>query len=216
MSVVPSTSPVPCRGATARLAWAALASLLLVSALAVGELALPDSVAACSCLPQEPGAPLFSGAEEIVFVGRAGQLDARGRYDFTVERWFRGGDAAAVKVQSATEFFADGTSAENTCGLHFEPGAHVILTGSLSEGVVQPSLCSPHAPVESEEGQRLLVAAAETFGEGAAPSQAPSDEAPGDLPLGGFALGLVGLLVLVIVIAVVASAWRRREQGPAA
>jgi hypothetical protein len=119
-------------------------------------------------------------------------------------------------VLSERLVFADGSSAIDTCGLHFEVGDRLLLTASVDQhGRLGPGLCLPHAVVESPEGQRLLAAAQATFGEGNVPG-APSapDEKPNGLDLAGFAIGMVGILVLAVVIVLLAAARRRSDDEP--
>lgn len=191
-----------------------LAAAVLAGAFAAGQLAIPDSAFACSCVAPQPGAPAFDGSEAAVFIGTAGQPQPDGTFRFTVERWFKGGDAREVDVASEKLVLADGTTMIDTCGLHFEVGDRLVLTASISDGTYTPGNCSPHAAVASEEGQRLLNAAVATFGPGRIPGQ-PEDPQPGEMPddpsLTGLAIGMVGILVLVILISAVAAAYRRRE-----
>ena len=98
-----------------RLARMVLAVGLLVATLAARQLALPTSVFACSCAATDPGAPAFTGEEQAVFIGTAGQPQPDGTYRFAVERWFVGGNAAEVNV-SSERGDADGAMAINTCG----------------------------------------------------------------------------------------------------
>jgi hypothetical protein len=196
------------------LARIALAVSLLSSALATHHLAFPGGTLACSCVAPDPGAPVFTGEELAVFVGTAGMPQPDGTHAFVVERWFKGGPAPVVRVASERVVFADGSTAIDTCGLHFEVGDRLLLTASVDQqGRYGPGLCMPHAVVESPEGQRLLAAAEATFGEGNVPG-APSapDDMPDDPDLTGFAIGMVGILVLIVVIAMLAAARRRREE----
>jgi hypothetical protein len=193
-----------------------LAALLVFGALAAIQLSLPGSTMACSCVAPDPNAPVFSGEEQAVFVGTAGQPQADGTYRFAVERWFVGGNAAQVNVTSERIPGPDGAMGIDTCGLHFEVGDRLIMSASVDAGVYQPALCSPHAVVDSEEGQRLLNAAVAAFGQGAAPGPPVDTPLPDGPDLAGLALGAVGILVLVVLITVVASARRRREDEPAA
>lgn len=192
-------------------AWLALGSIWLA------QLVAPQLVGACSCIPTEPGAPIFSGEEGAVFVGTAGAEDARGRVAFAVERWYRGGSEPVVLVQSAREVFADGTSVINTCGLTFEPGVRMIMVAGWSEGVLIPGSCAPHASVDSAEGQRLVVAAVDAFGEGTTPGEPPPEVVPPDadsIDVATIAFVLVGaVLALGLVALIVAVARGGRASG---
>jgi hypothetical protein len=193
------------------------ALLLALGSIWMARFAAPTLVVACSCAAPDPAAPVFSGEEQAVFIGTAGQPQPDGTYRFAVERWFVGGNASEVNVSSEREPMPDGAVAINTCGLHFEVGDRLIMAAGFADGVYHPGLCSPHAVMQSEEGARLLNAAVATFGQVGPPGQAPDprDTMPDDPDLAGFALGIVGIVVLVVVVAVVVAARRRREEEPA-
>ena len=190
----------------------------LVGVLSAQRLAFPGGAFACSCAAPGPAAPAFSGEEQAVFIGTAGQPQPDGTYRFSVERWFKGGNAAEVNVASEREPMPDGAVAINTCGLHFEVGDRLIMAAAQVNGVYHPGLCSPHAAMNTEEGARLLNAAVAAFGQGGPPGQVPDprDTMPDDPDLAGLALGIVGILVLLVVVSVVVAARRRREGEPVA
>jgi hypothetical protein len=202
---------------TRRLPRLVLAAFTLNAALLAGALAAPSLVVGCSCAAPMPGAPIFSGDEPAVLVGHVGADDGRGVFAFTVERWFKGGDAAVVQFQSSTITFEDGRSVIDTCGLGVKPGQHLILAGGFSNGKLSAVICRPHASVNSGEGQAMLVAAINTFGEGIVPGE-PPPEVLDDVPAIDLALvatlAVVGLLAIVAV-GVVFSAIGRGER-PAA
>jgi hypothetical protein len=188
-----------------------VAAGLALGAIWLAQLAAPQLVGACSCMPAEPDAPIFNGQEAAVFVGTAGGEDARGRVAFAIERWYRGGSEPIVLVQSAREVLADGTSMINTCGLTFEPGVRMIMVAGWSDGVLVPGSCSPHARVDTAEGQRLVLAAVDAFGEGTPPGEPAPDIAPDDpqsFDLSTVALLLVGAAVVVSVAGVLVVALR--------
>jgi hypothetical protein len=197
-----------------------VAATLLAAALAAWQLALPTSAFACSCAAGDPNAPVFTGEEHAVFIGTAGRPLPNGAYEFAVERWYRGGQAAQVQVASEREPMGDGGMAINSCGLHFEVGDRFILTaGTPIEGVYAPGLCLPHAVVATAEGARLIAAAEAAFGPGAPPGEVPPDDAPpavGDaafsFDLATAALVAVGVIVLLAVI-VVGYATTHRDTG---
>jgi hypothetical protein len=197
----------------ARLARALAAVVLLVAALSVHRLVLPGGAFACSCA--DPGAgPIFSGQEEAVFTGIVGMPDARGPYAFKVESWFKGGSDEQVLVNSERQVFPDGSTAINTCGLHFEVGDYLLLTAVLVEGVLTPGLCAPHAVVDSPEGQRLIAAATAVFGEprapGAPPGTGPTD-AVFSFDLASIALLVIGAIVVLAVVVVLVAVIRGRR-----
>ncbi len=199
-------------GAAGRAVRAVLVAVLFAGALAAVQLAIPDSAVGCSCAGPGQGAAAFSGGEEAVLVGRIRNPQADGTYELEVERWFRGGTDAFLLVRSEKEVGPDGASAINTCGLHFEVGDHLILSGALAGGTLTPGTCLPHGAVASEEGGRLLAAARAAFGEGRLPGEV---ERPGegdeDSGLAPLAIAAVGIPLLVVFIALIASARQRRD-----
>ena len=195
-----------------RVARILLAGTVLLAALLARQLALPGGVAACSCAG-DPNAG-FSGQEEAVFTGIVGMPDARGPYAFRVESWFKGGTEAQVLVNSERQVFPDGSTAINTCGLHFEVGDHLLLTAAVVEDVLTPGLCAPHAVVDSPEGQRLIAAATAAFGEprapGAPPGTGPTD-AVFSIDLASIALVVIGAIVVLAVVVVLFAVGRGRR-----
>ena len=152
-----------------------------------------------------------------MFIGTAREPLADGTYHFVVERWFKGGTATTweIKVASEREPMPDGGTAINTCGLHFEVGDRLIMAAGMADGVYTPGLCTPHAVMQSDEGTRLLNAAVSAFGQGTTPGQTPEAELPDDPGPAGLALGMLGIIVLVVVIAVAGSVRRRRDEESA-
>lgn len=185
-----------------RLARLGLATVLLVGALAAGRLALPGGMVACSCLALEPGAPLFTGQEQVVVVGTVGPGDGSGIFPFAVERWFKGGDAATIRLTSATQRLPDGSFVTNSCGVDLTPGWHVILVASLRDGIYDPSPCQPFAAIETADGQRTLQAAIATFGDGAPPGTTPggTPESPGGPTIDLALIAILGVLAVVIAV----------------
>lgn len=197
-----------------RLLRVASATVLLVGVMSAGNLSLPGTTVACSCIEPEPGAPVFTGEEDAVLMGTVGQTDGRGIYGFAVERWFHGGNEAGVRLQSAKETFPDGQSVINTCGLTFETGERLILAAGRTDATtLTPNSCSPHALVASEEGQRLVAEAVRAFGEGTAPGTPPDIQPGTDAPpdLGLVAIALVTFVVGLTVVAAGLAFSRRRE-----
>lgn len=190
-----------------------MAVALLVGALWGHRLAFPGDALACVCAV-EPGAPVFSGQEDGVFIGTARELRPDGNLRFAVERWFVGGTPFTweILVFSGSQPVPGGEMT-SSCSVMIDIGDRMIIAARLSDGVYQPGACAPHAAVASEEGTRLLHAAVARFGQGTSPGQPPDprDTMPDDPSPAGFVIGMVGILVLVIVIAVVGAARRRDE-----
>jgi hypothetical protein len=200
-----------------RLLRVASATVLLVGVMSAGNLSLPGLTVACTCMAPVPGAPAFSGEEDAVLVGTVGQTDGRGVYAFAVERWFHGGSAATVRLQSAMETFPDGQTAINSCGLTFEVGERLIMAAGRTDATtLRPGSCAPYARVASPQGQQLLADAVRAFGEGAAPGTPPEIPPGADAPpdLGLVAIALVTFIVGLTAVAAGLAFARRRETPP--
>jgi hypothetical protein len=197
----------------------ALAILLALGSVWAAQLSAPALVRACTCAAPDPAAPVFTGQEQAVFIGTAGMPRDDGTYEFTIERWFVGGNVARANVMSERVVFQDGSTTINTCGLHFEVGDRLIMSATMDGTTLVPGLCSPHAVVNSEEGQRLLNAAVATFGQGSSPGQPgePGQPEPGvdpvlDLPT--FALLVLAVVLVVGLIVVVNARRERQDEAP--
>lgn len=190
------------------------AGVLLLGAMFAHRLALPGGTFACSCAAPPLGAPAFTGDEQAVFIGTAGRPQPDGTFRFAVERWFKGGDAREVDVASEKQVFADGSTAIDTCGLHFEVGDRVILAASILDGVYVPGTCSPHAAVATDDGQRLLNAAVASFGQGLSPGEQRDPEVVEDsgLDLPTFAIFAVAAVALLVVLPIIVTERRRRNE----
>lgn len=199
-----------------RLLRVAVATVLLVGALSARHLSVPALTFACSCIAPQPGAPAFTGEEDAVLMGTVGAADGRGAYAFAVERWFHGGTAATVRLQSQEVTFADGQTMIDTCGLRFEAGQRLILAAGRTDATtLTPNSCAPHALVASAEGQQLLADAVRAFGEGTAPGIPPDTDPDADAgpDLGLVAIALVTFVVGLTLAAAALAFARRREQA---
>ncbi|HUG30508.1 MAG TPA: hypothetical protein VMQ65_08370 [Candidatus Limnocylindria bacterium] len=200
-----------------RLLRVASATVLLVGSLSVSQLFVPGLTVACSCIAPEPGAPAFTGDDDAVLIGTVGQADGRGSHAFAVERWFHGGNAAGVWLQSALQTFPDGQTAIDSCGLTFKVGERLILAaGRMDATTLRPGSCAPHALVASPEGQQLVAAAVRAFGEGTAPGVPPDIDPGADAApdLGLVAIALVTFVVGLTAVAALLAFARRREPPP--
>ena len=202
-----------------RLPRVAMAITFLVMSLSAHRVVFPGGAFACSCAAPDPGAPAFSGEEQAVFIGTAGQPQPDGTYLFAVQRWYVGGGAMQVKVTSEREPMPDGAVVINTCGLHFEVGDQLIMAAGFANGVYMPGLCSPHAVVASDEGGRLIAAAEAQFGGGFVPDGQPRPsvgDAAFGIDIAAVALGGVGIIVLLaLLITVYAVAHRGSSRDDA-
>jgi hypothetical protein len=208
--------------ASARRSAQRLGVLFLVASLSTSLwLTVAAPAFACSCVQPEPMAA-YQTAENAVFSGTTGPIDARG-VPVRVGTWFWGKGAAPI-VYIAKSSFGDGAA----CGTNAPPaGTEWIWVAYLPEDGGDPStgLCSPHAQLGTPEGDSLLSDATTTFGGAAPPRGAASDPPPvtasdpppaaPETPLPSEAgppivLGTVGLGLLVLLGAVVVA--RRRPK----
>jgi len=155
---------------------AVAAALAFIGAWAQA-LAGPLPALACTCaLPEGGLAALVGQPDVVVFTGTAGR-QAIDRVPFTVTDWFHGdGAARIVFVRPASIPDGRGGVMHNTCGLDFRPGEWMFLVahGHPPEPLTA-SVCSPHASLDTAEGQALVADATEVFG---APGAAPPAEGP--------------------------------------
>ncbi len=200
---------------------ASVAAIVVSAGLLTSWLALPQSVAACSCATGSiVEFAKFEGA--VVFSGLVGPRDPIG-LQVAVDRWFAGPRVAAlVHLDPA---YLDRDSAG--CGVPAPPaGSRWLFGGSRQPGsdLISISLCSPQGDLATPEGQTLLADAAKAFGgvpvapPPAAPvtSAGPSGPVPSE-PLATvagvvpfLAIGVSAVLVAGVVVLVVAFARRRR------
>lgn len=123
----------------------------------------------------------YANPDHAIFSGTAGPRDARG-VPVRVSQWFSGPGAAAV-VYLADGSFGDGASCGTTA-----PGAGTewvwIAYVDPEGGDPMAGLCSPHAQLNTPEGDALLADVIAAFG-GTAPPGAtdPPADAPATPPI---------------------------------
>ena len=167
---------------------------------------------ACSCMAPQPMAE-YDTANNAVFTGTAGPLDARG-VPVRVETWFAGPEPAPL-VYLAASSFGDGAS----CGINPPvAGSRWIWVAWIPEEGGDPStgLCSPHAGLGTAEGDAMLRDAIATFGGVAPPgsSTEPPETAPApQVPADAGGLILAGTLGLGAIVLVGAGLLARRRMG---
>jgi hypothetical protein len=171
---------------------------LLAMTLIVMGLAAPPPAVACSCAMPRPLAEYGQEPTAVIVVGRVGPRMANG-YAFQVERWYAGIAPTAI----ITMVPGDGAS----CGIGLHSGQHIFTVAFRDEkGLVNPSLCSPSADVESVDGQAYIAEADRIFGGIAVPGAKPEPQPPpgaalsGPLPAvaGAGGLALIGLLLIAL------------------
>ncbi len=166
-----------------RLDWRATAVLAAACLMSFGILLwTAGPVAACSCAMPGPMKE-YATVENAVFTGTAGEQIDRG-VPVEVDQWLWGEGAADVVWLTAGSF---GDSAG--CGTNPPPaGTSWIWVAWLpgNNGDFGTGLCSPHAQLDTPEGQTMLADALAVFDAQAPPAstpeptQAPEAPAPVD------------------------------------
>lgn len=137
--------------------------LIAVAAfIAMGLVGLvPGQAFACSCAGPQP-MPAYAGDPRIlIFSGTIAPGDGPG-VTVLVERWFQGGTNPEVELDPR-EFGIHGEScqiARPPAGSRWIFVAWVVTVGNLPS----VGLCSPHALLDTPEGQAMLADATATFG----------------------------------------------------
>lgn len=137
--------------------------LIAVAAfIALGLVGLvPGQAFACSCAGPQP-MPAYAGDPRIlIFSGTIAPGDGPG-VTVLVERWFQGGTNPEVELDPR-EFGIHGEScqiARPPAGSRWIFVAWVATVGDLPS----VGLCSPHALLDTPEGQAMLADATATFG----------------------------------------------------
>ncbi len=180
-------------------------SLVLVLAMTLGfaivSLVAPPPTVACSCMQSfQPMLEAKADPTLSVFTGTAGANEAQG-VAVRLTRWFRGAiPPSGVAVLDPAGFVDPmggmcGTTAP-TNGTEW-----IFATGRNAIGRYDVSLCTTHAPLDSDLGRELLAEAVAVFGPPVIPEPPPAELDPlpdvGSIVLIGLALvGAVGLALL--------------------
>jgi hypothetical protein len=176
----------------------ALAVAVLAGGFSILGLAAPDCAYACSCIQPRPIAEYANEPDTVILSGTVTAVGNDLGGTFRVERWFKGSsDVVEIAIQG-------GNGAD--CGLGLSVGQQLVMVAYVSEGVLQPSICSPAGDLSTPEGVQLQAETVAAFGEGTAPGGA---DAPGGGTSGGG--GIPGIVVLggavvVGLLAIVAGA----------
>ena len=134
-----------------------LASLLMAFALvATVRMAIPPSVAACSCMGPQPMIAYAEDPSVVIFTGVPAPMETAGQ-PAVVTRWFKGGGILEPRVVfDASGFGEDGGA---SCMIPPLPvGGEYIFVAYRTEGqdTLGLGLCSPHAPVADAAGAEML------------------------------------------------------------
>jgi hypothetical protein len=150
---------------------------------------------------------------KLVFMGTIANAGPGG-VDIAVERWFQGASAAVLRL--AGDMFGEQSAA---CQTPVPPvGSRWIYVAFIPNPGQQPqiNLCTPHARLDTLEGQAMALEVMAAFGPGAPPigtSPGPDVEPTPDLLGPAAAIGAAVLLGLVVFGAVLAVGRRRRTGG---
>jgi hypothetical protein len=179
---------------------AVLVAFLALGSIWLAQLAAPQVVRACSCMPWPESLAAYRTDENVVVL--AGTVVAANgqRGMFGIERVFKG------PVPGAQMPIEGGDPA--MCGIGLKLGAKLVMAAFVDQGVLHPSSCTLHAFLPSPEGDVMLADAEESYGGGAGPPPAPADPtaAPAPpsspTPAGGLALpiALGGVLLLALAL----------------
>jgi hypothetical protein len=192
---------------------------ILWAGVTAASVALPGRTLACSCAPPTSLADLVRDEPDLVLVTGLVSRTADGRFAFDVERWYRG-DAGIRRLEliGAEIDLGDGRIDVDTCGRMFVPGERMILTGTVgASGILETGICLPGGVLGRPDGDALRAEAQALLGSGATPGPpidilgepAPESGVAAAIPL---ALGALGLLALVVVLAILV-ARRYRQEG---
>lgn len=171
--------------------------LTLVIGLALGALAMPTAVAACSCVGpdtiidtagREPGSAVFTATAGP----RVGD-----DIPVSVTRWLAGlAPVGAVVLK--------GSPPGDMCGSTTPPpgGEYLFVTYQSETARFTINGCSVQADIATPEGQALLTRAIGRFGPGVAPDPDPPPNATSAIDVASIAAGVLGALgPLVLVVA---------------
>lgn len=170
-----------------------VAFALIIGLFAV---AFPRPTMACSCAMVEQ--PMRAAAAEggaSVFTGIAGRLEPIG-VAVRITRWFQGAVPPNGIAVLDPRGFQDPMG--GSCGTHAPgPGTEwIFIAGRDDIGRYGVSMCTTHAPLDSEQGQTLLADAITVFGPGGVPetvAASPPASSTGD------PAGLVATVVPVAI-----------------
>jgi hypothetical protein len=175
----------------ARLARVALAVFLAATALWVGDLAAPSSTRACSCVPWPETLAAYRTDESILILsGTVVALNGQ-RGVFGIEQVFKGPVPGPQMPIDSGDL--------GMCGLGLEVGARLVMAAFVDQGVLHPSICTPHAFVPSPEAEAMLADAQRSYG-GAGPPPGPTNPPAVPTPAADIALPLVLGAVLAVVV----------------
>jgi len=186
----------------------ALAVAVLAGSFSLLGLAAPGCVYACSCIQPQPIGTYVDQPDTMVLTGTVVAMDANQRGTFRVDRWYQG----SSEVSDVPIMGGDGAN----CGIALSVGQELVMVAFVTEGFLQPNICSPWADLSTPEGQQLRDATIEAFGEGTQPDDAAAPGEPTGGEGGGFAVpwivviggGAVALVVVIIAAASIVSSHR--------
>ena len=197
-----------------------LASLLAVPlalALTVAPGPSPSLVLACSCgMSERPMEEAAANPDAAVFTGIAGPREPIG-VQIRVTRWFHGPLTGSI-VTLDGQGFNDPNGA--SCGTEAPAaGTEWIFISSRDErGLYGVSLCTVHAPLNTDIGAELLADAMLTFGDEVIvePEPPTAGDPGGDATLDpALVLGLTGAAGVLVLLGAIWFRSRRSADTPA-
>jgi hypothetical protein len=158
---------------------ASVVGLVIAAALLTSWLALPQSVAACSCASGDLAAwAKFPGI--LIFSGTVRATDAS-NLEVAVDRWFHGDGIEPLVRLDPAGFGSHGESCQIAPP---PPGSRWLFAVGRQPGtgLVSLNLCSVRGDLSTAEGRALLAAAVRMFPNAAVPSPPATDELAASSP----------------------------------
>lgn len=186
-----------------------LAVAVLAGSFSLLGLAAPGCVYACSCIRPQPIGTYVDQPDTMVLTGTVVAMDANQRGTFRVDRWYQG----SSEVSDVPIMGGDGAN----CGIPLSLGQELVMVAFVTEGFLQPNICSPWADLSTPEGQLLRDETIEAFGEGTRPDDATAPGEPTGGEGDGFAvpwivvIGGAAVALVVVIIAAASVVSSRRE-----
>lgn len=151
---------------------ASIVGILVSAALLTGWLALPQSVAACSCFSGDLAA-LAKVPGILIFSGTVQGTDAS-NLEVVVDRWFHGDRSEPLVHLDPWGFGNHGESCQIAPP---PPGSRWLFAAGFqpATGLVSVNLCTLRGDLSTAEGRALLAAAVRMFPNAATPSPPATD-----------------------------------------
>ncbi len=181
--------------------------LVMVMGMSIVTLVAPPPTVACSCaMFDEPMKTARADPSVSVFTGTAGPPGQAG-VPVRLTRWFQGAIPPSGVAVLDPQGFEDPMG--GMCGTHapISGTEWIFVTGRNQVGRYVVTMCTTHAPLDSDLGRDLLTDAVDVFGQPAIPAPSASAEPAsmsnvGSVLLIGLALlGAIGLVLALFGLA---------------